>query len=659
MYETIGNTITVPVRSIIDAGIISTPNYKKLVRQKRVKVVQRGCLGTPALADFSSFPERFRKMMENEWGDPKAERSTNALDQYLGQDNAAIEYFSSYEVDDDRYLPQDTITEYYSNACVLNAIHLLLNDRRSLQKMCGGKTRAFWPSIAQNVMDVDRADYPHSLPTNDRRLKERYKRYQKEGYESLIHKNFCNSNSAKIADDSQKALAIELLANPNNLDNAQVASLYNSVASGMNWKEITPAAVARLRRKYDTEIYAGRRGSTAFRNKKTMQIKRSAPTAPLYYWTMDGWDVELLYQKFENGRTSYHHRPTVVIVLDTFCKYPIGYAVGTHETPELIKAALRNAANHTEELFGGKYRSHQLQSDRYAIKAMMPSYEAMAKHITPARVKNAKAKIIEPYFNAINRKYCQLQANWSGFGITSDREKQPNVEYLNKYKSAFPDFEGACAQVAMIVEREREEKREQMLEAWSKVEASDKLELSTENYLMSFGITTGNRNLLEGSGLHITINGVKRSYDCFDLSFRKYGHVRWEVRFDPDDLSQVLAVNEDGSLRFMLEEKYTQPMALKDRKPGDSGQMQRVKDYNDQLEKQVTDFRAKQIEALGPVLEVLPQLDTLSKLLITDSKGQHKNNRNAGRDTASNSAKRALKASADDVEAADNPFELY
>ena len=651
MYESFGNTIAVPVKAIIDSGIMTESNYKQLVLRKKVKVLQRGCLGTPALADFSSFPERFRRVMETVFGDPKAERSTNALDEFLGQDTKAMEYYSSYEVDDNRYLPAETIKEYYANACVLNAVHLLLNSRRSLQKMCGGTVKAYWPTIAQNVMDLDREQYPHSLPLNDRRLKDRYNQYQKGGYEVLIHKNFCNNNSAKVAEDAQQALMIELLANPNNLDNAQVAMLYNSVPAGMKWKKITPAGVAVWRKKYDTEIYAGRRGSTAFRNKKTMQVKRSAPTAPLYYWTMDGWDVELLYQKFENGRTTYHHRPTVVVVLDAFCKYPIGYAVGTHETPELITAALRNAAKHTAELFGAMHRSHQLQSDRYAIKAMTPLYEAMAKHSTPARVKNAKAKIIEPYFNTINKKYCQLQANWSGFGITSDREHQPNVEYLNKFKSAFPDYEGACAQVAMIMERERAEKREQMLSAWNNMQDEDKLQLTAESFLMNFGQTTGKRNMMEGSGLNITINGVKRSYDCFDIAWRKHTSERWEVKFDPEDLTKVLAINEDATLRFILEEKYIQPMALKDRKPGDAGQLQRVNDFNKHLEKHVIDLRAKQVEVLTPVLEILPQLDTLSKLLITDSCGQHKNNRNAGR---------ALKTqNVEDAQIADSPYELY
>ena len=69
MYETFGNTIAVPVKAIIDSGIISKSNYDQLVSRKKIKVLQRGCLGTPALADFSSFPERFRRVMELTWKD--------------------------------------------------------------------------------------------------------------------------------------------------------------------------------------------------------------------------------------------------------------------------------------------------------------------------------------------------------------------------------------------------------------------------------------------------------------------------------------------------------------------------------------------------------------------------------------------------------------
>jgi hypothetical protein len=151
--------------------------------------------------------------------------------------------------------------------------------------------------------------------------------------------------------------------------------------------------------------------------------------------------------------------------------------------------------------------------------------------------------------------------------------------------------------------------------------------MSPVNYLMSFGERTGYTNLLQGSGLHPTIFGMKRDYDCFDLSFRDHYSTRWEVCFDPEDLTRVLAVSEDQSLRYMMEEKYVQPMALKDRKPGDFAQLDRVRTYNKELESKVIETRAKAAELVNRTLAENPALEetTLRKLLITDSRGQHKN----------------------------------
>jgi hypothetical protein len=658
---------------VIDSGIISKSNYDKLVREKKVKVLQRACINTPALADFSSFPERFRRVMETVFGDPKAAKSRNALDNYLVGDVAAMEFYSTYTYgDDNKSLKPEVVSEYYANACVLNAIQSLLNYRLPGKKRCNSVVEAHWDTIAENVKALDRSMWPHDLPTHERRLKERYNRYKQNGYVEMVHKNFCNNNSAKVANDAQEALVYRLFGDPRNFDDQQVCDFYNMAAEALSWKTITRPTVTNWRKKHSLETHGGRRGTVDFYNRKAMQVKRSAPTAPLYYYTIDGWDVELMYQKFEDGRTTYHHRPTVVVVLDAYCKYPMGYAIGTHETPALIKEALRNAARHSAELFGTTgtegtmYRAHQLQSDRYAIKAMTPLYEALAKHSTPARAKNAKAKVIEPYFAGVNKKYCQLQPNWSGFGITSNKDKQPNTEYLNKYKHQFPEYDGACEQVVAMMEKERAAKREQMLKAWAGMEADDKLVLTRENYLLNFGETTLSRKneraqrvTLEPSGLHVTINGVKVSYDSFEIGFRQHAHVRWEIRYDVADLSRVMAINEDGTLRYLLEEKYVQPMALRDRKVGDSGQLQRVKDYNADLERHVIARNEKMVEALAPVLEMLPQLDTLSKLLITDSHGQHKNNRNATRGLAPKSPKGDLVQVAEDVEVMDDLYDRY
>lgn len=348
-----------------------------------------------------------------------------------------------------------------------------------------------------------------------------------------------------------------------------------------------------------------------------------------------------IYKRFKHAIykrhnvTSYDNRVYVVAILDAFNMYPIGYAIGERESPELIQEALNNAVNHTRELFGERYRTAQYQCDNYAISKMRRLYSAVADKVTPTNKKthNAKAKVIEPYFNVINKKYCQWFENWSGFGITSRKDKQPNWEQSNALRHNFPDYDGVVEQITNIMEMERTSKRAAYLKGWMELTPAEyRLPLSTENYLLAFGSDTGRLCAIEGQGLRPTIGGVKRDFDCFDPNFRRHAHVRWAVKYDPQDLTKVLAVSEDGTMQFMLESKYVQPMALADRKQGDSEALQRIFDYNNKLEKQVADRMAAVSESAERLVLSNPNLrNTLAKSLIVNSLGQHKDARNERR----------------------------
>lgn len=666
MVEYYNNTLCIESAWLFgESGMMSAAGYKHLVSRKQVTVVRRGCMNTPALVSYDSLPERYKRMIVATYGDPRNKLMRNVLLQHIQTNNEAVKYYSEYKLPDQRNLPSKVQLEYYTNAILLEACTRLMADRKSFVRSRGGKTNRIYEELVQLISDLTSGDYPHSLPANPRRLEDKIKRYREEGFESLIHRNFCNRSAAKVNDDIKESIMIELLADPRNLDNEQIRAMYNIMAERMEWKKISGSTVATWRDTYDLQTRPGRRGATEFMNSKTMQVKRMKPTAPLYYWTLDGWDVELLYQDTrvdkKTGRrtTTYSNRPTVVIVLDPCVNYPIGYAVGTHETPDLIRLALRNAVDHTAELFGGSYMAHQIQSDHYAIKALTPIYTDLSKHYTPARVKNSKAKVIEPYFNTINKKYCQLMPNWSGVGVTSRKESQPNVDFLNKYRNNFPAWAGVVEQIEKLIALERKSKIERYMHLWISAPKEHKIELSRETYLYWCGNETGQTNMLEGSGLKPTILGLKREYDCFDLTFRNHYSTRWTVKFDPNDLSTVLCVNEDGTLRYMLEQKYIQPMALMDRKPGDSVQLQKVRDYNTELIQAITDKRQETGDTVRAFFEENPALnDTLTKMILIDSHGQHKDRRNDQRAISAGEEKpRRIKAAA--IEDEEDDLNIY
>lgn len=615
--------------------IVNYETLKKMVLRGKAERVRRPSAELPALYAVDSLPLKYKTEVYRRYPDLKAQAESKPFVESIEPDGAALDFYQRHQFGDGKYLPTDKQTEYANNAAVLNAFRLVLersdSQHRKQSKRCISKAE-FWRKAAQALPRI--ADtFPHTLPENPRRLQEKFNQYVREGYGALITGKYGTRNAAKIDDDTKESLLIRLISDARNLDNAQIARIYNVVAETQGWKTITGAAVGVWREKHDLVTAGGRLGATRFRNQKSMQVKRTRPELPLLYCTIDGWVAELLYQKVNerNGTITYTNRLTIVLVLDPCINYPIGYAIGERETPELIKAALRNAANHTAELFGRRYRFNQLQSDNYGRGNLAPVYQIMGEKYTPARAHNAKSKVIEPFFNQFNRKYCQLCKNWSGFGITSNKDLQPNSEFLNKHRHDFPTEEGCRQQLVAFIERERAEKRAEYVKLFAKLPEERRLPLSDEQYLLTFGADTGYRNALEGVGLRPTIGGIKRDYDCFDPKFREYAHVRWAVKYDPDNLDHVLAVNEDGSLRFMLERKHVQPMALADRREGDAEQLARVQEFNKQLENGITERLALASNKVEQLFNDNPQLDVATRLLLCDSRGQNKNHKQTRR----------------------------
>ena len=645
--ETINGTICIS-HAELTGRIITTANLNALVRKNQVKQMRKGGNGRTALYAVESLPLKWRTEVYKRYPDLQEQADSREFIDTVEPDGKALSFYQDYKLSDGRNLPDDKVLEYASNAAIMNAFRRRWEAHVSKRQRSGKRTtlaKEFWSRAAAALPRL--ADhFPHSLPGSPRRLQMKFAEYVSSGYECFISGKFLNGNAGKVLTDEQTGYLATLISNPNNVQDTVVAKFYNAKARMLGWKEITAAAVGVWREKLQLEAAAGRLGVTSFRANKTMQVKRSRPTAPFLMCSLDGWTVELLYQKTRTDKkghnvTTYTNRLTIVVVLDPCVDYPMGYAVGDHECPELIKAALRNAAIHSREITGEMLRYNQVQSDRYAIKSMTELYAVLGDKVIPAQAHNAKAKPVEPYFNHLNTTYCQLCPNWSGFGVTTNPKRQPNSEALNKRRHSFPDEAGLRAQIDEMMRLERQQKIGKLMEKLANLKPEHRLPMSREMYLLNFGAETGFKNVLEGCGLRPTILGMKRDYDCFDLTFRDHASERWTVKYDPDDLHEVLAVSEDGTRRYMLEEKYVQPMALADRKPGDAEQLQRVHDYNKALEAETGRRLADHFEDARRVIERAAELPIHGtpalgaciedRLLLTDSRGQHKDNRSRKR----------------------------
>ena len=626
--------------SELTGRVITTANLKNLVRRGQVRQVTRGCNGREALYEVDSLPMKWRTEVYRRYPDVQEQADSRAFVDSVVPDGHALSFFQDYTLPDGRHLPEVRVLELANGCAIMNAFGRCLDECMSKRGRSGlrrAPVGEFWRKAAGALPYLaDR--YPHTLPGSPRRLQMKFAEYREHGPVCLVSGKYQNGNAAKVSGREQEAMLCTILCHHNNLPDERVAEYYNHVAQCKGWKEITASAVGVWRKKNDLLAGAARLGLSNFRNRKTMQVKRSRPTAPFLMWSLDGWTVELLYQSSRTDAkghrvTTFTNRLTMVVVLDPCVNYPIGYAVGKQECPELIKAALRNAAVHSRELFGEMLRANQIQSDLYGIKSLTPLYGVMAAHVTPTRAHNAKGKPVEPYFNYLNTTYCNRLNNWSGYGVTTDPRKQPNSEALNALRHHFPDERGLREQIDTMMAMERKLKEPKLRSMMEALPPDKRLPLSREQYLLNFGAETGFRNVLAGSGLHPTIMGVRRSYDCFDASFREHAAEKWTVRYDPEDLTQVLAVNESGTLRYMLEEKYVQPMALADRHEGDAAELERVNRFNRTLEEDTDRRIAENYIIAEDVIRSCPSLhgSVEERLLITDSRGCHKDNRSRKR----------------------------
>ncbi len=623
--------------------IMTQANFKYYKKKEKFRVVNRACYGTPALVAYNSLPDRVKEKVIAKYGDPENNAKQHVLKDMIVRDLVAEQFYKTYPKDGpaDKRLKIEVAERYTINASVLNAI-VRLTSKRIL--CINSNNRSFtrvWPETSREL-NAMQEEIGCRLPKNHLSLKRLVERYKAEGYIALISRKHGNNNARKDKLPEQEALIIELIGDGRNIDNETVSRLYNAVAQRMDWKMVSPGTIANYRKEHP-ECYAGRFGKKALENDKLMQVKRTAPTRPMYFWCVDGWDTELFYKKHivdeATGRslTTYHNRPTVVVILDPFNMYIIGYAIGLHESTELIRQAFRNAFDHVRELFGSYFKPWQLQTDNYARGNLKSFYESCTCYYTPAAIGNAKAKTIEPFFNRFNRKYMRLLPNSSGHGVKSSKKIQISDDWIASHKRSFPDYSGCCAQIEQMIELDRRAKRDTFIKAWNDMPQEKKLPFNYADFLYIFGKTAAPRRIYS-DGVRLQISGQKFWYDCFDPEFRNYGHIGFFLKYDPSDMDKVLAVEnagtakepKEGSLRFVLERKYEQPMALMDRKPEDMGELMRIRRFNQDM---VDDIILKRKESGDIVRGFFEEhsdrlSSTLTAHVITDSLGRHKDVKN-------------------------------
>ena len=232
MIEYYDNTLCIEVGWLTDPelGVMSQSNYDSLRRRGWLRRMRRACRGTPALVEYASLPPRYREAVEERLGYDPATRKEGGFRSRIERDADAMAFYSGYRLTDGRALPGEVIEDYVTNASVLNTIRATIADRKMMGRAMNGTVRGMW-AMLMDVVESIRPEVGHSLPGNERRLKERYSLYIKEGYTALIHRGYCNDNSRKVSDDMER-LILSLYGMPEKPYTNTVAELYLQFVGG-------------------------------------------------------------------------------------------------------------------------------------------------------------------------------------------------------------------------------------------------------------------------------------------------------------------------------------------------------------------------------------------------------------------------------------------
>lgn len=214
-----------------DLEVVSYSNYKNLKHRNKLQVVQRGGNGRQALISWESLPQKLQTKIIHITGDPYLRVKGKTLMDVMEKDQAAFEYYSAYKIPDGRHLPEEIQREYRTNCMILKACNARHNEIITKRRSLGGSIKGVWSSIVDEVNKLNTNKYPHSLPSNERRLKGKMKQLLKEGYVSMIHKGYCNSNSRKVS-STVEDLIISLYCLPNKPYAVTVHELYLDFLAG-------------------------------------------------------------------------------------------------------------------------------------------------------------------------------------------------------------------------------------------------------------------------------------------------------------------------------------------------------------------------------------------------------------------------------------------
>lgn len=547
MFQYYNNILGVEASWLINEEIVSESNYKQLCSRKQFKKLSVGGNGRKALIEYDSMKQEIKNKIIALVGDPTEKAKHITFSDYLKTDEFASQFFNSYTLENGENLPEKNIQEYTANASVLNAIDAVLASTMSKRKALGSKVKP-WEKITTIVAELNSTKWPHSLPSNSRRLQDRYKLYMAESYESLIHRGFCHKNAEKINENAKSWVLARWSDRVKKCTGyTQLLREYNQMAIDQDWKQLK-SDLSLKNFLQDPKIepiwYGYRYGELKSKEKYSYQHSTTLPSMRDSLWYSDGTKLNYYYQD-ENGKPQTCQ---VYEVFDTYSEVFLGYHIS--KTEDFIaqyhsfKMAIQISGKKPHEIkFDGQGGTKKLEAVSFLGK--------ISKIATKTAPYNGKSKTIENAFGRFQQQFLKQDWFFTGMNITTRKlESKANMEFILANTKNLPTLE----EVKKIYKQRREEWNSaphpktgvSRLEMYLNSQNPATPEVSIWDMIDMFWITREKPVTANAYGISFKEKNVKYDFMVYDSN--RLPDVKWlrhnidkkfVIKYDPDDMTLI------------------------------------------------------------------------------------------------------------------------
>lgn len=544
--EIYGKIRCVTFSELVSQGkILSVPNYKKKVREGKLRVVRPGKgAGSYALIDYTSLPDPIREAYDKLYPNALEEMKEQLMSNIIRSDNKAVEFYKTYE-------PQISLprqAEYVLNAEVMNEMIRVEKETEGLHKKCGYSRKSVVWETVQGTCEKLRVQYGHTLPVNATRLREKFNAYKRLKYAALINRNTGNQVARKISPDEARLLLKLRRSIVPRYTEAQIFEEYNrqAVERGLNIIK-SPTTVKNYL--YDPAVmpmwYAAVYGMQKWKSKYSSLMKTSLPQMRDALWYGDGTKLNLYY-KNEQGKMC---TTSVYEVMDAYSETLLGYDIAPNENFDsqyrAYRMAVETAGSRPYEIVTDNQGGHK-KGDATGF------FQRLTILHRPTMPYNGQSKTIESAFGRFQAQVLHAIWYFTGQNVNAKKLKsKPNLEFIEENAYALPTLE----ELKIIYKECRDKWNNEEkhfatgmphIEMYRMSENPEAQPVTEIDMMQMFWLCNPKPVTYTNYGLQIEINKQKYHYDVYaadglrDESWALQNTGReFTVMYDPMDMTRI------------------------------------------------------------------------------------------------------------------------